>query len=282
MIRNAILIPLFWIKLLLIGLTAQSAYNHAQFAQTALEGGDEDLALKEFLRAHFMGEKSPEIPVSKRISDLLAARGDFNLALQYLDYYYFENKGNAQIQGQITLDKVKIHLLENKAKAALYEVFQINANRFMDKDRLYFYTALALFEDHQYTEGFSYLKKISYISPKDYITLDKLSEKLVKNEKRKPQNARWWSIVLPGLGQMIYGDVGDGLTSMALMTGLSFVLIDVALSLNWPNAFLSVGPWWGRYYIGGLGNAEDQARKHKEDKRKALVAEVFDLLQSKK
>lgn len=279
---SIILILGFWISFFKAPVSAQESAPIAVFAEKAYTEGNFDLALKEFLRAHFMGEKSPSIPISKRVSDLFVWKKDYQLAIQYLDYYYFENKGDVTLQGQITLDKVKIHLLQNDTKAALYEVFQVNTRRFPDKDRLTFYTALALMADHQIVEGFKYIKKLSYIDPKDYIALDALEKKMVKNDARNPNNARWWSILVPGLAQVIYGDPADGLTSFALLAGLSYVMIDVGLTLSWPDALLSVGPWWGRYYIGGVGNAVDQATRHKEEKGKLLMADLLDLLAAQK
>lgn len=280
--QKIILILGFWISTQTIFLQAQVSTPLADFAEIAYVSGNHELALKEFLRSHFVREKPKEIPVTKRISDLFVLQKNYKLALQYLDFYYFENKGNSQLQSQISLDKVRIHLLQENPKAALYEAFQISPSRFQDKDKLYFYTALALLSDLQYEEGFLYLKKISYLEPKDYVGLDALQKKMVKNNRRNPKNARWWSVLTPGLGQMIYGDVEDGLISLGLMAGLTYVLIDVGLTLTFPDALLSVGPWWGRYYIGGLGNAVDQAQKHKEDTSKKLLANLLNVLESNK
>jgi len=271
-----ILVLGFWISFCFC-LQAQTPI--ARYAQSQMVLGHHDIALKEFLRAHFLGEKSLEIAINKNISDLFILNGDYKKALQFLDYYYFENKNNPAIQAEITLDKVKIYLLQKDTKSALFEVFQINSRNYTDKDRLLFFTGLALLHDHQYTEGLKYWKRLSYIQPVEHLEMDKLIAKLEKNEKRNPNRARWLSAVIPGLGQMIHGDVKDGLISLSVVAGLTYLFFDVANSLSYGDAFVSVAPWWARYELGGMSNAVKQAKKRKEERHLQHISEMVMIIQ---
>lgn len=90
-----------------------------------------------------------------------------------------------------------------------------------------------------------------------------------QNQKSKPSPAMAGvaSAIVPGLGQYMTKNVIDGVSSEVILGSL--VMLGVYLAKNYGNwtAILCVLPWFHRYYLGGIKNASDCAKKHSRSKK---------------
>ena len=71
----------------------------------------------------------------------------------------------------------------------------------------------------------------------------------------------------------------DGLISLSVVAGLTYLFFDVANSLSYGDAFVSVAPWWARYELGGMSNAVKQAKKRKEERHLQHISEMVMIIQ---
>ena len=84
---------------------------------------------------------------------------------------------------------------------------------------------------------------------------------------------------MPGLGQTVNGDAKDGLNSLLINGVLVVVFFNVQMNLTTLDATLSVLPWLGRYYVGGMGNAHTASKKKQATVKGELLTELNGLLQ---
>ena len=131
----------------------------------------------------------------------------------------------------------------------------------------------------KYKEGINKLKQLSYINEADFNQFDETEMALIKNEKKNPKRARTLSVILPGLGQAVNGQVKDGANSFLLIGGLTYFMLDLATVLSLPNSILSFGPWIFRYYVGGINNARKASELKKHNTKNALILNLLEKIE---
>ena len=108
----------------------------------------------------------------------------------------------------------------------------------------------------------------------------KLSKKWQKKSKPSPAVAGVASAIVPGLGQYMSLSVIDGVSSEVILGSLA--MLGVYLAKNYGNwtAILCVLPWFQRYYLGGIKNASDCAKKHSRSKYRHYICFVNNMFNS--
>ncbi|HMR89714.1 MAG TPA: hypothetical protein PKD51_16245 [Saprospiraceae bacterium] len=249
---------------------AEHLYEHKQY----------DAALKEYLRSYYFDTEANASYT--KIIELFQANGDSDNALKYLDLYYYQNYENQSVKNDILFEKAKIYLSKKESQQAILSLSQMDTKYITDMDSYQFWNALAQFQVGDLDNGRNCLLKLSYIDENNITQIDKSLEELKKLKLKNPNKAIWYSVLVPGLGQTIYGNPKDGLTSFGLVTGLIIVFIEVSASLSFQQALISTSPWLIRYYAGGLRNTVLQAKKFNQNKEYKLVRSVITEVQKLK
>ena len=141
-----------------------------------------------------------------------------------------------------------------------------------------------------------YFKSIAYFLKEDFIQFEKLFTDYVesmdlasnqhyidlelynkKAEKVKPNLAMWMSVVIPGSGQMLYGNWRDGLNSLALTTALVGLYFNYVVEFSLVEGYLVVLPWFQRYHKGGYMKAKETALNKEEEYRARAYSEILKL-----
>ncbi len=121
-------------------------------------------------------------------------------------------------------------------------------------------------------------KLVKNLSAVDSVALHKLLKTAAKNEKLNPIIARNLSIILPGLGQLYAGDIKNGINSMALNAFLIWGFIHTWQTYSFIDSYISVFPWFQRYYIGSAIHARDIAEKKKARKKEKYFDEIVKVI----
>jgi tetratricopeptide (TPR) repeat protein len=282
MVQRAILICIILItKINFSALYCQSYASLANinYAQELYDQGNYESALTEYLRCNYFRVKSPDIDISKRISDLLLQQKDYKNAIKYLDRWYFENINDEEKQIEASIAKSRIYTLTNDFNTAIIELLQVpEPNSIAAKDRINYYLFINYLLANQVSEAEKYGLILSYLKEPNRKEIQKLLNKYQKIIDKNPNSAIIFSSIIPGLGQALHGNVKDGLISLAVVGGLVVLFVDVSLNLSFADAGYSVAPWLIRYHIGGLTNAKKQAKKNIEEKKLMVISEINRLI----
>jgi len=278
MVRKVILIFFIGINILHLdalkgqGYASLADINHAEYLY---QHSNYDAALREFMRCNYFRIKSDTIDISKRISDLYLQKGEFKKALNYLDRWYFENINNEEKKFEAIIAKTRIHTMSNDYNTAIIELLQLpETDNTTVNDRVKYYLFINYLLANNIQDATKYGFDLSYLSDIEKNELSILFKKYQKIIKKNPNHAALLSSIIPGLGQMVNGDVKDGLISLAVVGGLAILFIDVTRSLSFQDAAFSITPWLVRYHIGGLNNAKNQAKRNIEKKKLEIINQI--------
>lgn len=280
MIRVCITLILICISISISsGQALDEIIKYAQHLEN--EGNNDSVIRKEYLRAYYYDRNNQYPNLSLKLSDLFVKHSDSQNALLFLNIYLNQNGLSNQERFEGSLSKVKLLLDENdpyRAQLALYgvpkEIRKLDINRFN-----YFLGICHIFSGH-YDRGLGTLSSLSYIQPSELDLLEKYCKKLEKITSKNHNRAILLSAFLPGLGQFVNGDYRDSANSFLLNSSLLYLLFDIAQRLSVVDSILSVGPWFGRYYVGGFQNAKTASINNMKRKRSAVLLELNTYLKS--
>lgn len=232
-------------------------------------------ALKEYLRVYYLDSTNEYSACCKKIAQCFLIEGDEKNAIKYLDLYFFKLPSGHPERNEVRYQKQKIYLLNKEYNKALVEILQVSKKSESDLDRYCFMTGVNYLFSDQFEKSKGQFMKLSYASSIDTLQLNLTLKDLAHNHKKKTGYARWMSAIIPGSGQMINGEVKDGLNSLGLFAGFSALYIDLIPNLGFGDATLTVAPWLIRYYLGGLGNAARAAETKKFNTKQRLIGEII-------
>ncbi len=259
---------------------SKSIGQSIEFADQMYEKGSFRIALKEYLKIYYF-DRNSELPYAcMRAAKCFDLISDDENAIKY----YKKLKRYPNVDPQKSLESqyevVKIYLKNENFKLAQAEMYNWEQYEIeMDEDRYNFYMSMILLHQSEFDVAQEYISNLSYYHSLDTTLVQTIFDKMLMNSNKKHGGAKVLSAIIPGMGQVVNGEWKDGLNSAVLNGALIWVFVDVAMKLTTVDAFISVGPWLGRYYIGGLKNAEKasigkQERRFREYK-KELLEQIF-------
>lgn len=262
--------------------TVSNVQGDIHFARSQYATANYKSALKEYLRVHYYDRSGQYERATREIAYCFQALGDKDNALKYLQKYLRISDLIAEEKAEGAYGKVEL-LLRDQPALALVELFQFdNEVIILDADRYNYFVAIAQLLADNYVAGFQYLDKLSYTKLIPRESLVQLQQQLEKNHAKNHFAARLMSSLLPGLGQAVNGDAKDGLNSLLINGVLAVIFFNVQMNLTTVDAALSVLPWLGRYYVGGIGNAVTASKSKQVRVKSELLSELNGLLQAAK
>lgn len=109
-------------------------------------------------------------------------------------------------------------------------------------------------------------------------TLHLMLLKVKEIEKISPKKAKIMSKIIPGSGQLYAHDYKNAINSFVLTLGLGTLYAVTAYNYTVLDAFLSVYPWFHRYYIGGANKAFIITQKRKDNLKKQSLFQIVQLI----
>jgi hypothetical protein len=202
-------------------------------------------------------------------------------AQKYLDLAYANTKNQAK-RNELLFRKATAYLFAREPQFALLELLYIESEEAAVMRKQAFYLGLAYFQSEQFEQ--SEAAFLSYFPPEEKESRTAITTLFQQNnrlEKRyNPKTAMWMSIFLPGLGQLYIGEYEAALNSMILVGGLAVLFGYTANTLGIIDAFVSVMPWYQRYFFGGSDGASRLASEKILRKRAELYQQILSQIQA--
>lgn len=237
-----------------------------------------DAALKEYLKLYLYSKNENQSLIPMKIGDLFIKKRDANNAVKYYDIQYNSLSPQDPLREEIRYLKIKTFLVSKNFKKAKAEILQLQEQDAADKNKYLFYKGFIYYLNDDFVQGLNTLSKIDYLSFEDRKDLNGICKKLIKNSHMKSEAYQLASGIIPGMGQFIAGDYKSGINSTILNGSLIYLFFAVADRLSYSDAFVSVGPWLSRYFIGGVGNARESAVNKKIKKAEKYIHESLKII----
>jgi tetratricopeptide (TPR) repeat protein len=268
-----------WISITILSGQQILAIANAAFADSLFSNGKYEIAKIEYLRCQFFGVNNQANDIDLKLSTIYEGEKNYSKSLQYIDKYFFKQMDNLPLHDEILLSRAKINLKAEQYYDAIADLSQISSYS-LDKNRVVYYLFITNILADQYQDAEKYLDKLDYLTPYDKNSIKKVIQKLLKNNNKNYGRYKWLNIFLPGIGQAINGDVKDGIISFLVVGSMVYLFVDISMSLSIADGTVSVGPWFMRYFMGGLSNAEKLGISKKQKQKLKLVSELNSALLS--
>lgn len=259
---------------------AQDLAQTLQLGQHLQEIRDFEGAIDLYRRVIFFDRaQAHHLPANLAMAECHWALGEAQEALKCLNLAYYQSKNAAQ-RLNIQFRQIEIHLLMQDFVRAQEELYSVEGERdSTHAAKFHLYSGIAWFGTGQYDSSQVYFHR--YIGPGNALAhaeIDRAFDQTRRLAKIRPVRAKVMSTILPGLGQLYYGDVKNGLNSFLLTSGLLILGLHLAIVISPFDALLTVGPWYYRYYQGGVRRAGEIAAARRERKRAIIYQQLFDAL----
>lgn len=250
------------------------------FADLQLSAGNYGLAAKEYQRVLFYTDSvQPEIVI--RLAEALYKKGNWQQARNYYNQVIRTAENNIQII-EAKFNVISSFISENMYNKALIELFNIHDSTYQEYqfevDVLF---GICYFGLHDFDESRSYF---IHAVQQDEVAIEKIdsvfSSKTIN--RPNPKVASVLSIILPGLGQLYSGSFYNAANSFLLTESLLVLAIIVAYQYKFIDAVFTVVPWYQRYYLGGVENAERAAEQKRYENRNQAYKAVLDIVAESK
>ncbi len=253
------------------------------YAHQLCDNGNTKAALKEYLKVYFYDRDNSNPQVVAHISDAFADLNELDNALRYNRIYLKQIANDKKAEANAKYKRIQLLLKAQKTKSALSQLYTMDNDIIVsDPDRYYYYLGTILLQDKKLEPSMTAFKQLTYYSTADTTALLSLLDNLKKNNNKNHKTARLLSTIVPGTGQAVNGEVQDGINSALINGSMIALFFYVKSNLTLIDAIVSVAPWFGRFYIGGMGNALEASKRKQLSKDKELRNEVNRLLRNAK
>ncbi len=257
-----------------VAIAAQTLEQTFNYAEQQLALGWNDRAEKAYKRVLFFDtENRFRGQCMEALADLALEKDQYQDALNYLDQAYFLSR-DLQQQNEYQTKRIRIYLETNQVQKALTEIYQTDET--FDTSRIKVYEAYCQYWLKDFDAMEAALQGL--MSTAELSQIRKRAEKI---ERMNPKFYQTMSYLIPGLGQVLLGDLGQSVNSMLLSAGLATLFIHTAKRLTFFDAVISVIPWFYRYYSGGAKLTRQLAIEKKMQRHKENVQDLLTKIQSR-
>lgn len=204
-----------------------------------------------------------------------------------LAYFYTNQLKKAKENIELAINSAKNDSLKNEAlfllcyyniyeknytsaQFTLMNIDENNNNYFIKKKN--FYSGLIFLKMFEFDSAYTYFFKT--IDSSKINDLKNCFNDIKKIDKKyNPSLARIMSMIIPGSGQIFYGNLRDGLNSFLLNNTILLLMFHVYSNISFIDGFVSLFPWYLRYYQGGYENAYNYVKHKKEEKINKIFLE---------
>ena len=268
---------------LFVPVKAQTIEQTLLFAREQAHLNNYSAAINAYQRVLFFDKHQYYPEIYSQLGDCYFEIRNFEKAAEYYDLAYYSLK-NDSLKNEILFKKTASLLLINNYKFALIELFSLgnNLSEYFEQKK-HFYLGITYFGLGQFDLSENHFLQ----TLNDDYTLQKLQlkESFIKNkriDRIKPKTAKILSMIIPGLGQFYSGDIKNGINSFLLLGAFAALYINTSINFSIFEAYISVFPWYQRYYAGGFKRAEINAKNRTEEKRALVYQELIKTIESAK
>ena len=270
-LSGLILISLF----LFVKVPAQNFRETLKFAENQFNSGDLSTSLKTYQRALFFSEGEDNLYIFRQLAMISYIKEDFEGAQEYYGLAYNQAE-NDSLRDELLFLKATCQIINRQYQFAIIDLLSVNDSALSVKRRLNFYLGVCYFGLEDFTNAKSCFKYC--VNDHDKQELEKLFSGR-KLSSPSPNAARILSMIIPGSGQVYSGDMKAGVNSLLLTSGLIALGINISVKYQLIDAIATVLPWYQRYYMGGIGKAEEIAVSRRQARRNETYVAVLKLVE---
>lgn len=249
------------------------------FADSSFQRGQYKVALKEYQRVLYFSEDKTNPYLFSAIGDCYFEVGDLDRALEYYDRAYFLYESDS-LQLTALFNKIACNVIQGNFDLALINMLGLQQNlpAFFE-NRRHFYLGVIYFGKEEFETSRKHFVTINHANEAYVKKVNELFDPRGKLNRPNPRLAFFLSLFVPGTGQFYSGDIKNGLNSFVLNEGLLMLGIYTAYRYTIIDALISVGPWFQRYYQGGLESAEIIAEQKRAKHRQEIFQQTLALIE---
>lgn len=270
-LSGLILISLF----LFVKVSAQNFRETLKFADNQFNSGDLNSSIKAYQRALFFSEGEDNLYIFRQLAQISYINEDYEGAQEYYGLAYNQAESDS-LRNILLFQKATCQIINRHYQFAIIDLLSVDDSDFSVKRRCNFYLGVCHFGLGDFKNAQSYFEYCVNDSDKQEL------EKLFSGRKLRspsPSAARILSMIIPGSGQVYSGDMKAGLNSLLLTSGLIALGINISVKYQLIDAIATVLPWYQRYYMGGIGKAEEIALSRRQARRNDTYVAILRLVE---
>lgn len=248
------------------------AHADEQFARGHLTG-----ALKEYQRVLFFDAEHRFDDVYGDIANVYFEQGEFRQAMTYYDLAR-KAVDTDSLKLEYSFRKILCHFMQERyllGLADLYDLPETETPYFHAKKNLYL--AICHFGLDETDRSLDYFEEVVDSSGMEQIRA--LIQAFGKHQKKyDPDKLEMISIFLPGVGQIIAGDLKNGLNSILLLGGIVAYSYYTMVTYGWLDGALVLLGWSFRYYTGGHKKAYELGAERIREQRSVTYRQLLEVV----
>lgn len=247
---------------------ADYLYSHQQY----------EPAIKEYQRYLFY-TGSEDIDVLEKLADGLFELQYYDLALQYYEQIYYLSD-NPAVKFRSRLKEINYHIDLKEYNQALVGLYSVRSDYYdRNSEIIDFLFAICHYGLEEFERSEEYFLNIVESDPAATQEIKEIFSDKKKFNKPNPRTISILSLFIPGLGQIISGDLKEGLNSFILVEGIGVLAVYVGFRYSIIDAVFTVLPWYQRYLLGGSDKAEKIAIRKRAENRNEIFQEILEVLE---
>lgn len=273
---------LFIILINLVTVVTGSAQNILQiksFADDQFVKGNYSAALKEYQRVQFFDNDRNFNEIYSKIAEIYFKQNDYLNAIKYLNFSWTVEP-NDSVKFELALKKSLCNIIIEDYYSALNDLLDIpetNSDYFQERKNLYL--GICYFGLTDYNNSMHHFSQL--VDSSGVRSLNHIFTGFFKASKKfNPDKIEMMSLFLPGLGQIYAGDVGSGINSIALLSGIVYYAYHTTSVYGWIDGALVLSSWFYRYYKGGSEKASLAAQEKLNFLQSEVYSEIISVIES--
>lgn len=243
---------------------AQDVNNVLHIADSLARCGEKNEAIALYERALYFDVDGSGIRHLPNLADLYFQTREYNKALQTYLLAARNNNTYDSLRAGLPTRILSCYYYSSDFDLMQEELLLMDTTSVHARFNYHLLNGLYLFRLGRYEDAAPEFMRI--VQPESHKMIRDVFKRVQKIAARNVRNARLMSIFIPGLGQASWGDWKNGINSFLLTGGLATLGIVVALNAGFLDAAFLVGPWFQRYYLGGIKRSVLIAQQKKQEK----------------
>lgn len=259
-------------------LKGQSIEQTLAFADKQFEESNYNNAIKTYERVIFFNN-SNNFSIFFKLAECYANTKNYSKAHHYFDVSY-NLSDNDSMSNAIIFNKASLYILSGENNLAFIELLSLDDSlgEFQEWQKE-FYFGITFFQKEEFDKSKIHFFKA--IDTNNISQKEAINQLFIDNYKLKrfnPKLMKYMSVFAPGSGQLYCGDVKNALNSFVLTVSFAALFIYTVHNYSYIDAFISVMPWYQRYYSGGFMKAEEIAENKIIKERNIIFKKILDVV----
>lgn len=277
--KNKLKKLLIWISFLCCtNIKAQTPKELFEYSNECFKNASFSDAIKNYKRLIFFDKEIYGPQCYQNIGTSYYKLAEYNEAINYFDLAY-NSSLNDSIKLESIFNKVLCYMQLKSYDYALLEIFNISDSLSLKNiARKKFYEGSIYYMQGNYEKALESFENI-YSKDNEYKKkLNDIYNAFLKENKFSVNRAKILSYIIPGLGQAYSGDYKNSINSFLLTAGFVTLYLTVASTISPIEAIVGIGPWFQRYYQGGIKHSGLIAQKKKEKIKSKYYITIADFV----